>query len=77
MQNKLREKLLNLKNMMGNIKISFPDDVQYSDEVKFEQKEPTDDAFFCTKSLWGFLYNKLTFDIPPNSQGWLFGIVKK
>ena len=37
MQSKLREKLLNLKNMMGNIKISFPDDVQYSDEVKFEQ----------------------------------------
>ena len=22
---------------MGNIKISFPDDVNYSDEVKFEQ----------------------------------------
>ncbi len=32
-----REKLLNLKNLIENIKISFPNDVEYSDEVKFEQ----------------------------------------
>ena len=43
-----------------------------NDEVKFEQKELTDDAFFCTKSLWGFLYNKLTFDTTLNSQGCRF-----
>ena len=36
-QRKLKQKLVNLKNMMGNIKIDFPDDLEYSDEVKFEQ----------------------------------------
>ena len=36
-QDQLREKLQNLKNMMGSIKISFPSDVNYSDEIKFEQ----------------------------------------
>ena len=36
-QDKLREKLLNLRNMMSNFRISFPDDLNYSDEVKFEQ----------------------------------------
>ncbi len=36
-QKKLKEKLLNLRNIMSSIKINFPDDVKYSDEVKFEQ----------------------------------------
>ncbi len=36
-QDKLREKLLNLRDMMSNFRISFPDDLNYSDEVKFEQ----------------------------------------
>ena len=35
LQDQLREKLLNLKIMMRNIKLSFPNDVNYSDEVKF------------------------------------------
>ncbi len=33
----IKEKIDNLRNLMGNISISFPDDVNYSDEVKFEQ----------------------------------------
>jgi len=37
LEKQLREKLSNLKNLFGNIKISFPDDVNYSDELKFEQ----------------------------------------
>ena len=37
LQDQLREKLLNLKSMMRNIKLSFPNDVNYSDEIKFEQ----------------------------------------
>ena len=36
-QEKLKEKLLNLKRMLGNIKISLPDDFKHSDQVKFEQ----------------------------------------
>ncbi len=36
-QYQFREKLLNLKNLIENIKITFPNDVKYSDEVKFEQ----------------------------------------
>ena len=36
-QKKLKEKLLNLRNIMSSIKINFPDDVKYSDELKFEQ----------------------------------------
>ena len=37
LQDQLREKLLNLKSMMRNIKLSFPNDLNYSDEIKFEQ----------------------------------------
>ncbi len=36
-QEKLKEKLLNIKRMLRNIKITLPDDVNYSDEIKFEQ----------------------------------------
>ncbi len=36
-KDELREKLFNLKSMMSNFKISFPSDVNYSDEVKFDQ----------------------------------------
>ena len=37
LQDQLRKKLFNLKSMMRNIKLSFPNDVNYSDEIKFEQ----------------------------------------
>ncbi len=37
LENQIREKLSNLRRLFANIKISFPDDVNYSDEVKFEQ----------------------------------------
>ena len=37
LENKLRVKLSNLKKLFANIKISFPNDVNYSDEVKFDQ----------------------------------------
>ncbi len=37
LQDQLREKLLNLKSMMRNIKLSLPNDLNYSDEIKFEQ----------------------------------------
>ena len=37
LENKLREKLSNLRRLFASIKINFPDDINYSDEVKFEQ----------------------------------------
>ena len=36
-QNQIRQKLANLRSLMGNIAIDFPDDVNHSDETKFEQ----------------------------------------